>query len=98
MQEIREKLHAARRELAPNLILRGVPEVENEARAETEGKVRSLLEKMEMDHSGLLHIERVGKRLEGKSSRIIRVMTKGVQERNSILAKHRNLRLSPFLR
>lgn len=84
----KDKLHVARRELAPNLVIREVPEAENEMRAETEEKVRSLLEKMEVaDHSGLVRVERIGKRLEDKTSRIIRVVTKSVQERNNILAQ-----------
>ena len=87
-----EKLKTVRRELAPNLIIRGLYENDGETSEALKDRVNDLFVTLETDvvvHVKSIH--RVGKRSDSRP-RMVKVVTGGVTERNAVLKKGSLLR------
>ena len=88
-----DKLQAVRKELAPNLVIRGLSDNDSETTDELGEKVRNVLNFLDADVN-IVAFRRVGKRLVNKT-RIVKVVTGSVHERNAALRKSKLLRNSP---
>lgn len=91
----RQKLMAARSDLASNFVIRGMTE-EKETQQETEFKVKKLLKDTDLNLD-IQQVERVGKRMKEYKTRTIKVVTGDVGQRNAVLEKSRALRDSSKL-
>lgn len=84
------KLKDMRRSLSSNVILRGVPEEENESEGVLMEKVQDVCDAMSSSVK-ITQVERVGKKSQDRP-RPIRAITGSRDERNSLLQKSRSLR------
>ena len=89
----KDKLQAIRKELASNLVISGPSESDFENSEELGGKVGKVLNFLDADLNKST-FRRVGRRVENKT-RIVKVITGSVHERNRVLSKSRLLRNNP---
>ena len=89
----KDKLQAIRKELAPNLVISGLSESDFETSEELGEKVGKVLNFLDADLNKST-FRWVGRRVENKT-RIVKVITGSVHERNRVLSKSRLLRNNP---
>lgn len=88
-----DKLQAARKELAPNLVIRGLTDGDTESNDELQEKVNNVVHFLDAGVE-IISFCRVGRRL-ANNARIVKVVTRSVHERNAVLKKCKLLRGRP---